>query len=150
MSAGGARAPAPAEMERVESPQRPTSAGEFFPRRSAYYVRQAPPGSTDEDKMWGAQQGLRARGLRRRLANAVRALASHVGNDHEQTKAGWLWFLEKHGAWKRRFYELHGTSLIAFDGPRQWRPKEARVESCLLYTSPSPRDQRGSRMPSSA
>ena len=28
--------------------------------------------------------------------------------------------------------------------------KAAMVESCLLYTSPSPRDQRGSRMPSSA
>ena len=28
---------------------------------------------------------------------------------------------------------------------------EARTEgTCLLYTSPSPRDQRGSRMPSSA
>ena len=26
----------------------------------------------------------------------------------------------------------------------------ARMRSCLLYTSPSPRDQRGSRMPSSA
>ena len=26
----------------------------------------------------------------------------------------------------------------------------AGVEPCLLYTSPSPRDQRGSRMPSSA
>ena len=26
----------------------------------------------------------------------------------------------------------------------------ARAETCLLYTSPSPRDQRGSRMPSSA
>ena len=26
----------------------------------------------------------------------------------------------------------------------------AEVVSCLLYTSPSPRDQRGSRMPSSA
>ena len=26
----------------------------------------------------------------------------------------------------------------------------AQVETCLLYTSPSPRDQRGSRMPSSA
>ena len=26
----------------------------------------------------------------------------------------------------------------------------ANVENCLLYTSPSPRDQRGSRMPSSA
>ena len=27
-----------------------------------------------------------------------------------------------------------------------WKP----MEGCLLYTSPSPRDQRGSRMPSSA
>ena len=25
-----------------------------------------------------------------------------------------------------------------------------RIQDCLLYTSPSPRDQRGSRMPSSA
>ena len=29
-------------------------------------------------------------------------------------------------------------------------PKILESESCLLYTSPSPRDQRGSRMPSSA
>ena len=28
--------------------------------------------------------------------------------------------------------------------------KRAQYERCLLYTSPSPRDQRGSRMPSSA
>ena len=28
--------------------------------------------------------------------------------------------------------------------------KVALVQDCLLYTSPSPRDQRGSRMPSSA
>ena len=27
---------------------------------------------------------------------------------------------------------------------------EDRADGCLLYTSPSPRDQRGSRMPSSA
>ena len=27
---------------------------------------------------------------------------------------------------------------------------EFNIEGCLLYTSPSPRDQRGSRMPSSA
>ena len=27
---------------------------------------------------------------------------------------------------------------------------KAKTRSCLLYTSPSPRDQRGSRMPSSA
>ena len=29
-------------------------------------------------------------------------------------------------------------------------PKTEQDGSCLLYTSPSPRDQRGSRMPSSA
>ena len=28
--------------------------------------------------------------------------------------------------------------------------EEAKNKGCLLYTSPSPRDQRGSRMPSSA
>ena len=30
------------------------------------------------------------------------------------------------------------------------RQPEAAGDICLLYTSPSPRDQRGSRMPSSA
>ena len=29
-------------------------------------------------------------------------------------------------------------------------PTDAVLRDCLLYTSPSPRDQRGSRMPSSA
>ena len=29
-------------------------------------------------------------------------------------------------------------------------PHDERFRACLLYTSPSPRDQRGSRMPSSA
>ena len=28
--------------------------------------------------------------------------------------------------------------------------RESEAKDCLLYTSPSPRDQRGSRMPSSA
>ena len=28
--------------------------------------------------------------------------------------------------------------------------KDKEIKTCLLYTSPSPRDQRGSRMPSSA
>ena len=36
---------------------------------------------------------------------------------------------------------LNGTSLV---------DDSAESLSCLLYTSPSPRDQRGSRMPSSA
>ena len=34
--------------------------------------------------------------------------------------------------------------------PTQPQRTEPVLEACLLYTSPSPRDQRGSRMPSSA
>ena len=36
------------------------------------------------------------------------------------------------------------------DARLQLRHEVDRVLACLLYTSPSPRDQRGSRMPSSA
>ena len=32
----------------------------------------------------------------------------------------------------------------------QWKLLETRKDNCLLYTSPSPRDKRQSRMPSSA
>ena len=42
---------------------------------------------------------------------------------------------------------------LEFDGhlvPLVVDHKRGSVYSCLLYTSPSPRDQRGSRMPSSA
>ena len=46
-------------------------------------------------------------------------------------------------------------ALIAYSGDKTGRsPKDKRIVrdagTCLLYTSPSPRDQRGSRMPSSA
>ena len=43
-----------------------------------------------------------------------------------------------------RYYLVHFKELFALDG------KHANITVCLLYTSPSPRDQRGSRMPSSA
>ena len=36
------------------------------------------------------------------------------------------------------------------DNPSEMRYLEGLLILCLLYTSPSPRDQRGSRMPSSA
>ena len=41
------------------------------------------------------------------------------------------------------------SHIDTFDGKPEARP-DIRGELCLLYTSPSPRDQRGSRMPSSA
>ena len=48
-----------------------------------------------------------------------------------------------------------GDLIFTMDADLQDDPKEiprfiAKIHDCLLYTSPSPRDQRGSRMPSSA
>ena len=46
------------------------------------------------------------------------------------------------------FIEEEYEAGIALEG---WEVKSLREgQACLLYTSPSPRDQRGSRMPSSA
>ena len=43
------------------------------------------------------------------------------------------------------------TIDLNFDSAISWLGKGAQpTNTCLLYTSPSPRDQRGSRMPSSA
>ena len=45
----------------------------------------------------------------------------------------------------------HVGNFVMVDSPRF--PKSSGIDpkkACLLYTSPSPRDQRGSRMPSSA
>ena len=48
-----------------------------------------------------------------------------------------------------------GISSPQLDGGRGFRPEvegpvDMRFDACLLYTSPSPRDKRQSRMPSSA
>ena len=49
-------------------------------------------------------------------------------------------------AWlKKRGETLKTKAACVF--PSGWKPE---TDVCLLYTSPSPRDQRGSRMPSSA
>ena len=45
---------------------------------------------------------------------------------------------------------LGSQHLRVFDLPAMGVSTPLALESCLLYTSPSPRDQRGSRMPSSA
>ena len=45
--------------------------------------------------------------------------------------------------------QLRGPAR-GFDGPDHVLSRTKMCMRCLLYTSPSPRDQRGSRMPSSA
>ena len=53
------------------------------------------------------------------------------------------------------FLQLEGTKIDTFVKTTNIVPVDSNTQnytsySCLLYTSPSPRDQRGSRMPSSA
>ena len=55
-------------------------------------------------------------------------------------------------SWFRKLQKLlrpGGVLIVNFEDPEQMR-EAAPAYLCLLYTSPSPRDQRGSRMPSSA
>ena len=49
-------------------------------------------------------------------------------------------------------WEAFGFSALVFGGSSQFAAVTVLADdgTCLLYTSPSPRDQRGSRMPSSA
>ena len=46
--------------------------------------------------------------------------------------------------------EQIGVEVLLDEAVDIYRQAGAKVGTCLLYTSPSPRDQRGSRMPSSA
>ena len=50
----------------------------------------------------------------------------------------------------RPLYDEYGNVYIVVDMELKGLIREALIKICLLYTSPSPRDQRGSRMPSSA
>ena len=62
------------------------------------------------------------------------------------------------GLMKRRLEKEKDAIALAISGiakqydkkPEELKTLETKYHSCLLYTSPSPRDQRGSRMPSSA
>ena len=72
-----------------------------------------------------------------------------IGNDHPnivpyrpfRTSDGEIIIVAGNNDQFRRFCEI---------AERPDLPEHADFATCLLYTSPSPRDQRGSRMPSSA
>ena len=63
---------------------------------------------------------------------------------------------DKRGGEKKWFHIKRGVPIRIEAGPRDIEKnglfvgRRDQPKSCLLYTSPSPRDQRGSRMPSSA
>ena len=61
--------------------------------------------------------------------------------------------LELTGSEKPKGYKFDGTSiasLLKSGAKPQWAERMLITDSCLLYTSPSPRDATLSRMPSSA
>ena len=59
-------------------------------------------------------------------------------------------YVEGDAALARRFMAVFIDEPTVEDTISILRGLKGRYEACLLYTSPSPRDQRGSRMPSSA
>ena len=63
-----------------------------------------------------------------------------VREDYSPDGNPWDYFPHNHA--RSRVYRWGEDGLLGFTD------RECRI--CLLYTSPSPRDQRGSRMPSSA
>ena len=56
-----------------------------------------------------------------------------------------------HEEWPQHVKALTAGRLVALQlDPNAPLATDTRLESCLLYTSPSPRDRQKSRMPSSA
>ena len=75
-----------------------------------------------------------------------------LGIEYPVIQGGMAWVAECHLA--AAVSNAGGLGLIAAGGaPAEWvreQIRETKKLTCLLYTSPSPRDISGSRMPSSA
>ena len=61
-----------------------------------------------------------------------------------------LWYADRRSKLNRDEYTLTWQDFIVIGGAQAMALIPGTSRSCLLYTSPRPRDQRGSRMPSSA
>ena len=74
-----------------------------------------------------------------------------LADDHELTRSGVRYLLEKREGWAVCGEASNGR--MAVEMAEKLRPDFAILDMsmpCLLYTSPSPRDYAASRMPSSA
>ena len=67
---------------------------------------------------------------------------------HDYKMVTWTPFKKRFDRWMLAGIALYLVVFIAVTATSQ--PAGETYGPCLLYTSPSPRDQRGSRMPSSA
>ena len=95
---------------------------------------------------------------RRVLRDTMDARSETLCDDRVESSP--LWDLKLHAtgrAWRaaratgKAFYEDFASVAVARAAANlQMGDYVAAISGCLLYTSPSPRDQRGSRMPSSA
>ena len=91
--------------------------------------------------------------------NSISKLAElGLDYDHGVFESGKYWINDVSSSELKKIKESGFTYRVLIEDVGQWyveqnnKPVEAtaRNNHCLLYTSPSPRDQRGSRMPSSA
>ena len=103
-------------------------------------------GPADMKHLSDAELTQLARELREEVISAVSVTGGHLGSS--------LGVVEITVALHAIFNTPHDK--IVWDVGHQCYPhkiltgRKGRIRTCLLYTSPSPRDQRGDRMPSSA
>ena len=86
------------------------------------------------------------------IARLISKLESLTADDRRRIQEKWS--KEKAEAYLPLLLDTHPISrdliLQSLDHPKAQVRETARLALCLLYTSPSPRDKRQSRMPSSA
>ena len=118
---------------------------EMRPGQGGILVRSAGTGAVLQAREANWAQLALPSGEIRRVPSNCKATIGKVGHSEHGSvvlgKAG-------RSRWLGRRPHVRGTAMNPIDHPHGGG--EGRTKGCLLYTSPSPRDQRGSRMPSSA
>ena len=109
-------------------------------------------------------------GINRRVKRFIEAIPPSETTKVYRDKSDpliWLWHLCDYGDGFAEILDANGRQVVSLDGRFGRfdyvgfcvdgnglrivrRDRDAKLKSCLLYTSPSPRDRTRSRMPSSA